>query len=116
MGSRSGRPRDAENFAAQLKMFLDEAGELSEQSKLINKVVTAFTTSQTVHGGQESTIHALNNTFYHWGAIGVPLGYTISEAGTAAGTPMARVRGGFSAQGPQTSTIGRDDRANRSSD
>jgi NAD(P)H dehydrogenase (quinone) len=57
------------NAAAQLKMFLDEAGELWEHGKLINKVVTAFTSSQTVHGGQESTILALNNTLHHWGAI-----------------------------------------------
>ena len=49
--------------------------------------MTAFTSSQTVHGGQESTIHALNNTFYHWGAIGVPLGYTVSEAVNGGGNP-----------------------------
>jgi NAD(P)H dehydrogenase (quinone) len=39
-------------------MFLDEAGELWEQGKPINKVVTAFTSSQTVHGGKGSTILA----------------------------------------------------------
>jgi len=66
-------------LAAQLKMFLDQAGELWQQGKLINEVVTAFTSSQTVHGGQESTILALNNTFYHWGALVLPLGYTVSS-------------------------------------
>ncbi len=35
--------------------------------KLADKVGTAFTSSQTTHGGQESTILALNNTLYHWG-------------------------------------------------
>ena len=79
-GIAFGTPTRFGNVAAQLKMFLDEAGELWQQGELINKVVTAFTSSQTAHGGQESTILALNNTFYHWGAIVVPLGYTVREA------------------------------------
>jgi NAD(P)H dehydrogenase (quinone) len=73
--------------AAQLKMFLDQAGELWQQGKLINKVVTAFTSSQTAHGGQESTILALNNTFYHWGSIVLPLGYTVTEVFNGGGNP-----------------------------
>ena len=39
------------------------------------------------HGGQESTILALNNTFYHWGAIVLPLGYTVSEVFNGGGNP-----------------------------
>jgi hypothetical protein len=30
-------------------------------------VYSAFTASRTAHGGQESTLLALGNTFYHWG-------------------------------------------------
>jgi NAD(P)H dehydrogenase (quinone) len=52
--------------AAQLKLFLDRAGRLWQQGRLVNKVGTAFTTSQTADGGQESTILAPNNTLYHW--------------------------------------------------
>ncbi|GAA2002802.1 hypothetical protein GCM10009838_81050 [Catenulispora subtropica] len=37
---------------------------------------TAFTASDTLHGGQETTILALADTFYHWGGIIVPPGYT----------------------------------------
>jgi len=73
--------------AAQLKMFLDQAGTLWEEGKLINKVLTSFTSSQTDHGGQESTILALNNTFYHWGAIVLPLGYTVHEVFNGGGNP-----------------------------
>ncbi|MFC5744891.1 hypothetical protein [Actinomadura rugatobispora] len=29
-----------------------------------------------IHGGQESTLLALGNVFYHWGGIIVPPGYT----------------------------------------
>ncbi|MCK8675979.1 MULTISPECIES: NAD(P)H:quinone oxidoreductase [Streptomyces] len=61
--------------AAQLKQFIDATGDLWEQGKLVNKVVSSFTSSATAHGGQESTLLALNNTFYHWGAIIVPPGY-----------------------------------------
>src|SRR3954447_22271213 len=68
-------------------MFLDQAGELWAQGKLINKVATSFTSSQTEHGGQESTILALNNTFYHWGAIVLPLGYTVQEVFNGGGNP-----------------------------
>jgi len=39
-------------------------------------VYSSFTASNTAHGGQESTLLALGNTFYHWGGIIVPPGYT----------------------------------------
>ena len=86
-GLAVGTPTRFGNVAAQLKMFLDQAGELWEQGKLVNKVATSFTSSQTEHGGQESTILALNNTFYHWGAIVLPLGYTVQEAFNGGGNP-----------------------------
>jgi NAD(P)H dehydrogenase (quinone) len=86
-GIAFGTPTRFGNVAAQLKMFLDQAGQLWQQGKLINKVVTAFTSSQTTHGGQESTILALNNTFYHWGSIVLPLGYTASEVFNGGGNP-----------------------------
>ncbi len=86
-GIAVGTPTRFGNVAAQLKMFLDQAGELWEQGKLIDKVATSFTSSQTDHGGQESTILALNNTFYHWGAIVLPLGYTVQEVFNGGGNP-----------------------------
>jgi NAD(P)H dehydrogenase (quinone) len=60
---------------AQLKQFIDTTGPLWAQGKLANKVASSFTSTATAHGGQETTIVALNNTFYHWGAIIVPPGY-----------------------------------------
>ncbi|MFJ3695907.1 NAD(P)H:quinone oxidoreductase [Streptomyces sp. NPDC090052] len=62
--------------AAQLKQFLDTTVGLSLQGKLVNKVVSSFTSTAAGHSGQESTILALNNTYYHWGAIIVPTGAT----------------------------------------
>lgn len=86
-GIAFGTPTRFGNVAAQLKMFLDQAGILWQRGALINKVTTAFTSSQTAHGGQESTILALNNTFYHWGSIILPLGYTVSDVFQGGGNP-----------------------------
>ncbi|MDQ2746438.1 MAG: NAD(P)H dehydrogenase, partial [Acidobacteriota bacterium] len=50
----------------------------------------------TLHGGQESTILALNNTFYHWGAIIVAPGYLDPiqfQAGNPYGTSFASNNG-----------------------
>jgi NAD(P)H dehydrogenase (quinone) len=70
--------------AAQLKQFLDQTGGLWFQGKLQDKPVGVFGGAGNTHGGQESTLVALNNVFYHWGAIIVPTGFTsplIKEAG-----------------------------------
>ncbi len=60
---------------AQLKQFLDMTGPLWASGALVNKICSSFTSAATSHGGQESTILALNNTFYHWGALIVGPGY-----------------------------------------
>ena len=43
-----------------------------------------------MHGGQETTILALNNTLYHWGMLIFPLGYTVHEVFAPAATRTAR--------------------------
>jgi NAD(P)H dehydrogenase (quinone) len=86
-GVAFGSPTRFGNVAAQLKQFIDQAGRLWQEGKLADKVATAFTSSQTTHGGQESTILALNNTLYHWGMLILPLGYTVHEVFAAGGNP-----------------------------
>ncbi|WNM38918.1 NAD(P)H:quinone oxidoreductase [Micromonospora halotolerans] len=71
-----GTPTRFGNVASQLKAFIDTTGGLWFQGRLADKVYSAFTASNTAHGGQESTILALGNVFYHWGGIIVPPGYT----------------------------------------
>ncbi|HEX6292275.1 MAG TPA: NAD(P)H:quinone oxidoreductase [Herpetosiphonaceae bacterium] len=61
--------------AAQLKQFIDTTGPLWAQGKLADKIGSSFTSIATAHGGHETTITAINNTFYHWGAIIVGPGY-----------------------------------------
>jgi NAD(P)H dehydrogenase (quinone) len=71
-----GTPTRFGNPASQLRAFIDTTGRLWQQGKLADKVYSAFTASSTAHGGQESTLLALAHTFYHWGGIVVPPGYT----------------------------------------
>ena len=73
--------------ASQLKQFIDQTGPLWAQGKLADKVATSFTSSANDHGGQESTILALNNVFYHWGCLIVPPGYTHAVLYPAGGNP-----------------------------
>ncbi|MEM8535874.1 MAG: NAD(P)H:quinone oxidoreductase [Chloroflexota bacterium] len=82
--------------AAQLKQYIDSAGGLWFQGKLANKVVSSFTSAATTHGGHETTLVALNNTFYHWGAIIVPPGYNDQvqfQTGTPYGTTFVSNNG-----------------------
>ncbi|WP_203919096.1 NAD(P)H:quinone oxidoreductase [Rugosimonospora africana] len=71
-----GTPTRFGNPSSQLRAFIDTTGGLWYQGKLADKVYSAFTASNTAHGGQESTILTLGTTFYHWGGIIVPPGYT----------------------------------------
>ena len=81
---------------AQLKQFIDTTGPLWSEGKLVNKVASSFTSAGTAHGGQETTITALNNTFYHWGSIIVPPGYADPiqfQAGNPYGTSHVSANG-----------------------
>jgi NAD(P)H dehydrogenase (quinone) len=70
-----GTPTRYGTPTAQMKQFIDTTGSLWAQGLLINKIASSFTATGTPHGGQESTILAMNNIFYHWGSIIVPPGY-----------------------------------------
>lgn len=71
-----GTPTRFGSPASQFRTFIDSLGGLWAQGKLADKVYAAFTSSQTAHGGQESTLLALYITLMHFGGIIVPPGYT----------------------------------------
>lgn len=71
-----GTPARFGNPASQLRVFLETTGPLWARGGLADKVCPAMTASNTAHGGQESTLLALGNSFYHWGGIIVPPGCT----------------------------------------
>ncbi|KHE67459.1 NAD(P)H:quinone oxidoreductase [Halobacillus sp. BBL2006] len=75
------------NVPAQLKQFLDMTGGLWFQGKLINKVVSAMTSAQNPHGGQEATLLNLYTTMFHWGAVIAAPGYTDESLFAAGGNP-----------------------------
>ncbi|TDF92582.1 NAD(P)H:quinone oxidoreductase [Paenibacillus piri] len=75
------------NMAAQMKQFFDTTGGLWFQGKLVDKVVSAMTSAQNPHGGQEQTILSLYTTMYHWGAIIASPGYTDPVTFAAGGNP-----------------------------
>jgi len=75
------------NIASQMKQFLDTTGGIWFQGKTANKVVSAMTSAQNAHGGQEATILSLYATMYHWGAIVVAPGYTDPSVSSAGGNP-----------------------------
>ncbi len=75
------------SMPAQMKQFLDTTGGLWFNGKLVNKVVSAMTSAQNSHGGQEATILSLYTTMYHWGAIVAAPGYTDPVTFGAGGNP-----------------------------
>lgn len=75
------------NMPAQMKQFLDTTGGLWFQGKLVNKVVSAMSSAQNPHGGQEATILSLYTTMYHWGAIVAAPGYTDPSIFAGGGNP-----------------------------
>ncbi|GED70486.1 NAD(P)H dehydrogenase (quinone) [Brevibacillus reuszeri] len=75
------------NIAAQMKQFLDTTGGIWFHGKTVNKVVSAMSSAQNAHGGQEATILNLYTSMYHWGAIVVAPGYTDASLFAAGGNP-----------------------------
>lgn len=82
-----GTPTRFGNVSSQLKQFIDTAGGLWMEGALAGKVAAGFTSAMNQHGGQESTLLALYNTFYHWGAFIVPPGYTDERVFAQGGNP-----------------------------
>jgi NAD(P)H dehydrogenase (quinone) len=73
--------------ASQMRAFIDTLGPIWQEGKLADKVVTAMTSAQNPHGGQETTLQTLYTTFMHWGSIIVTPGYTDEAVVAAGGNP-----------------------------
>ena len=65
-------------MASQMRNFWDQTGGLWFQGKLVGKVGSAFTSSATQHGGQESTILGFIPTLLHHGMVVVGLPYAFA--------------------------------------
>ncbi|MDO9458397.1 NAD(P)H:quinone oxidoreductase [Nocardioides sp.] len=73
-----GSPTRYGHVTSQLQSYIDTLGPLWQEGKLADKVYAAFTSSSTLHGGQETTLEAMHTTYAHFGGIIVPPGYTDS--------------------------------------
>lgn len=81
-----GSPTRFGSPAAPFRTYIDMLGGLWAQGQLADKVYAGFTSSQTAHGGQETTLINLYVTLMHFGGIIVPPGYT-SQLKFADGNP-----------------------------
>lgn len=86
-----GTPTRYGNMCAQMRNFLDQTGKLWQQGAMNRKVGSAFTSTATQHGGQETTLTSFHTTLLHLGMIVVGLDYSasgLSEMGeVSGGTP-----------------------------
>jgi NAD(P)H dehydrogenase (quinone) len=73
-----GTPTRFGNMCAQMRNFLDQTGGLWVRGALVGKVGSAFTSTGTQHGGQETTLTSFHTTLLHLGLIivGVPYAET----------------------------------------
>lgn len=74
-----GTPTRFGMMCAQMRNLLDQTGQLWAQGALINKVGGVFTSSNTQHGGQETTIVSFHATLLHHGMIVVGVPYSVPE-------------------------------------
>ncbi|CAN7279152.1 NAD(P)H:quinone oxidoreductase [Bosea sp. LjRoot237] len=84
-----GVPTRFGNMPAQMKNFLDQTGGLWFQGKLVGKVGSVFSSSNTQHGGQESTILSTHTVLLHQGMVIVGLPYAFQGQ-----MEMAEISGG----------------------
>jgi NAD(P)H dehydrogenase (quinone) len=71
-----GTPTRFGNMCGQMRQFLDATGQLWSTGALVGKVGSVFTSSNTQHGGQESTILSFFNTLFHHGMVVAGLPYS----------------------------------------
>ena len=74
-----GTPTRFGNMCAQMRNFLDQTGRLWANGALVGKVASVFTSTNTQHGGHETTITSFHSTLLHQGMIIVGVPYTVLE-------------------------------------
>lgn len=71
-----GTPTRFGNMCGQMRQFLDATGQLWMSGALTGKAGSVITSSNTQHGGQESTILSFHLTMLHHGMVVVGLPYS----------------------------------------
>ena len=88
-GLALGSPTRFGNMACEMKYFWDKTTPIWLAGKLIGKPATCFTSTGSMHGGQETTILSMMLPLLHHGAMILGIPYSLPEisATTTGGTP-----------------------------
>lgn len=86
-----GSPTRFGNMASAMKYFIDNSSEIWLSGKLTGKPAAVFTSSSSLHGGQESTLLSMMLPLLHHGMV--LLGLPYSE------TALSHTKGGGSPYG-----------------
>ncbi|MGQ0619441.1 MAG: NAD(P)H:quinone oxidoreductase [Panacagrimonas sp.] len=104
-----GSPTRFGNMAAPLKYFLDGSSGLWLSGAMVGKPAGVFTSTSSMHGGQETTLISMMLPLLHQGMLLVGLPYTLPElsATQTGGTPYgaSHVAGG----GAQAKTLSKEE-------
>ena len=84
-----GSPTRFGNMAAPLKHFLDGTGAEWASGVLAGKPAAVFTSTSTMHGGQEATLLSMMTPLLHHGCLllGIPYTEPLLSTTTSGGTP-----------------------------
>jgi len=74
-----GSPTRFGNMCGQMRQFLDGTGQLWMSGALVGKAGSVITSSNTQHGGQESTILTFHVNLLHYGMVVVGLPYAFQD-------------------------------------
>ena len=105
VGTRYGR------MASQMANFLDQTGGLWASGALNGKIGSAFSSSATQHGGQETTLMAIHTNLMHLGMVCVGLPYSFAGQMTldeiTGGTPYGAttIAGGDGSRQPSENEL-----------
>ena len=88
-GLALGSPTRFGNMAAPMKYFIDSTSSLWLSGALVNKPATVFTSTASMHGGQETTLISMMQPLFHLGFVLVGIPYTEPDLTTTltGGTP-----------------------------
>jgi len=92
-GVAIGTPVHFGSFAAQIKQYLDQLSPVWLEGKLVNKPVSVFCASGSLHGGEEVALFSLLSPLINFGMIPVGIPYPIQGQGPEfdAGSPFGAI-------------------------
>jgi NAD(P)H dehydrogenase (quinone) len=102
-GLAMGSPTRFGNMAAPMKYFLDQTSSLWLSGNLVNKPAAAFSSTSTMHGGQETTLLSMMLPLFHLGFILMGIPYTEADLNhtQSGGTPYGATHvAGLSGKNP----------------